>query len=184
MKKNNLFNLAAIFAGISILFSIVYEVLFIFFFNYGAVKDSSNIWELVISGVITVVFTVLLIIGIVTQKKIFFLFCYGCYIIYNLFYALYNLVNSVLYEPEYYIHIVFSSLSSLMINICMLLFILGMFKWKEKLDSVNTMIAHLNHAKGNDTMNQADKLMEYKELLDIGAISEEEFEAKKKEIMH
>ena len=48
----------------------------------------------------------------------------------------------------------------------------------------NAIIANPNNSQQAQQTSTADELRKYKELLDMGAITQEEFEAKKKELLN
>lgn len=74
---------------------------------------------------------------------------------------------------------IFSALSNIAFNAFMLLFILIVFKWKEK----TSFDTYNNNGYSSVNLN-TDVLLEYKQLLDSGVITQEEFDKKKWELLN
>lgn len=73
MKKDRLTILSIVFLGINIVFTIAYDLYYAFGYEYGLVKGDTGISSIgtIASWVVTIACTVLLIVGVLTQKKYF-----------------------------------------------------------------------------------------------------------------
>ena len=188
MKKNNLNILAVVFLGLNIVFLLAYDLYYAFGYEYGLVNQNMGVSSLstIIPWIFAIVTTVLLIIGVLKQSKIFFCIHYGYQIIYSFVKTIFvtfqyaNVSSMRTYIP---INII-SGLSSISFNIFMLLFIFIVFNWKEKKANTFNEYNIAENVVGNAEKASPDILLEYKELLDSGAITQDEFDNKKKELLN
>lgn len=183
MKKDRLTILSIVFLGINIVFTIAYDLYYAFGYEYGLVKGDTGISSIgtIASWVVTIACTVLLIVGVLTQKKIFFCLYYG----FNIFFSLVGMGSQIIANIDHlsmnkFIPLnIFSALSNIAFNAFMLLFILIVFKWKEK----TSFDTYNNNGYSSVNLN-TDVLLEYKQLLDSGVITQEEFDKKKWELLN
>lgn len=183
MKKDRLTILSVVFLGINIVFTIAYDLYYAFGYEYGLVKGDTGISSIVTiaSWVVTIACTVLLIVGVLTQKKIFFCLYYG----FNIFFSLVGMGSQIIANIDHlsmnnFIPLnIFSALSNIAFNAFMLLFILIVFKWKEK----TSFDTYNNNGYSSVNLN-TDVLLEYKQLLDSGVITQENFDKKKWELLN
>ena len=177
MKNNKLFNVSAIFLVLYVLFTIVYDI--VLFSLYGSVGTFVN-------SALTLVFAVFILIGVFTQKKVFFILYYVLITIGDIISLPISIFTNISMDTKYFVAMTFSALGSIALNMFFLILILAMFKWKESLDTANKMMMTLNNTKETEynKSTSADKLLEYKELLDIGAITVEEYNMKKNELLN
>lgn len=183
MKKDRLTILSVVFLGINIVFKIAYDLYYAFGYEYGLVKGDTGVSSIgtIASWVVTIACTVLLIVGVLTQKKIFFCLYYG----FNIFFSLVGMGSQIIANIDHlsmnkFIPLnIFSALSNIAFNAFMLLFILIVFKWKEK----TSFDTYNNNGYSSVNLN-TDVLLEYKQLLDSGVITQEEFDKKKWELLN
>lgn len=178
MKKDNLKTLFIVFSALNIVFNVAY----ILFYHIFSIQDIGVDLILPIFNTIT---AIILSIGILRQKKSLCCVYFIAQSLVSFIAIIIHIINCFQYSFAEYVQVkivyCFSSLRSITFNIIMLLFVIVAFRLKEKTDIIpieNNLITK------DQSEFSADMLIEYKNLLDIGAITQEEFENKKKELIN
>lgn len=126
MTKKTLFLISAVFMGISLLFNIIYDILYSVFTlsNYGGGLTLS----LIIPWIFTAFSIIVLIVGLILQNKILISVYFGYKTISSFFSMISTIISCINgFNLEYFLPVVFSNAASVALNIGMLIFVLAMF---------------------------------------------------------
>lgn len=175
--KQKCIKLAFIFAILTAVFDVVYIGFAIPWYIH-----SSYDYISIIIRIIGVIPTVLFIIGLKKENPVLMTikFVYG--IISNVFGLVNQIIGSSYHGVSYLnlVSLIAGSLSGIVWNLVLLFVVIIIFKATEDKSKTTVPLAVVQP----ENKDRTGMLQEYKNLLDMGAITQEEFEEKKKELLN
>lgn len=187
MKKSSLLTISGILTLAKVLFTVVYDLLYCFVYEYGLYKNEYTETKTVIIDVIEYVIIIasLIILSIGFFKKNKQLICayFGLDCVLVVRYICSNIHTMIVTKDVANgIRLIPLNISNLLFDAAMILFVIAMFE-KSQEDNRNNLLPVTDNTFVNNVEN-TDKMLQYKKLLDDGTITQEEFDRKKKELLN
>ena len=183
MKKSQLLKIAGALTLISAVLNTIYSVLR---YKEDIPTSQPDIIILIILAVIEIISVVLLGIGFLIANKQLIISYWGIcaasdigYLIRLAVYYFDCTGKGISMESDYILRNVLCDIFSLLLDVAIVLFLIYVFKTIEKSKSTHLPIKSDIGIKNNNVV----EILQYKELLDNGTITQEEFDKKKKELL-